>query len=252
MNYKGTVIRIFGVFLFLSIAWTLQGQIEEVATDTVIEKKKRLETRWLMLDVGYAGWAGPGFNTQLQDSLSRFQQGNGWSMHWNFQIFQQRVNLIQDKFNILYGFSMDFHRYSLSQKYALDGSGTTVVQPLSLDTFNVLYSRFNTFHFTVPLMLNYESHPDRKLLKSFRISLGAYGSMNLGAKARYKTVENGKVKDRGEFYVSTLRYGLLGEIGFGPATFYGRYGLSPFFASVRDNGYVMYPFEIGLKLGPYW
>jgi len=80
--------------------------------------------------------------------------------------------------------------------------------------------------------------------------MGGYVGFLVGANFKSK-VKGNKDKTRDNFGLNALRYGLRGQIGYGPVTIYGLWTLSPFFDEDKDNGYELTPFTIGLVLSPF-
>jgi len=155
----------------------------------------------------------------------------GWS--WRTRVFQNSNWL---RFH--YGFAFQFNGLKpKDNQYFVNEDGETTLQEFEYD---LRKSKFRMDNLVVPVY--FEFGPSRKrvskhgvrysLKDQFRLGLGAYGGLNIGARQKLKYTRDGnKVKDKlkGGYNTSDLIYGLNGYIGIGGVLLYAKYDLNPIF-----------------------
>lgn len=213
------------------------------------EKKgvKNVKTRWLtMLDLGVATYAQLGTNG-FAEGYRPFEQNMGQSLHWNWTIVRQRINLIDKKLFWNHALSFEFQHYNFANKYTLrNDSGRVAVSPENPVIDN---NRIYTSFITVPLMLTYESNAARKS-RSFRLGAGGYGSLMLGHNLKQEFNNAPKQETKGVFNMNQFRYGFRAEIGYGPINFYATYAMNGLFKD-DAQGPNLRPMTIGISLLPF-
>ncbi|MBY5958031.1 outer membrane beta-barrel protein [Membranicola marinus] len=213
------------------------------------DKLKNVKTRWFLFDLGFASYIAPealpeinGVNPMEPDIIN--------SVSWRLHVLNQRINLVNHNLNLIYGAGFSFNFYGFSNPSTLDVASPQVNFTLP-DATQVSYKknhlRASYLHF--PLMLNIETNPYQKS-KSFHINAGVYGNVLLGGKTAQKT-NNQKIKIKDKYNLENFQYGLLAQLGYGPITFYGTYGLNELFKPEKDNGYRVHPITFGVKVLPF-
>ena len=240
---------ILPVFLFLLPFGTVQGQetdtlvIEEVDT---LGKGKVMETRWLMLDMGWNSFI---YNNANIDN-SPLELNRAKSFQFNLNIFRQRISLYKRKLNLEYGFVLDFNRYELANPYTLSPY-TTTVNPVFIDTATYKRNSLHTASLTIPLLFQFESNPTKKK-KSFHIGAGGYFGLVVGSKNKQRTIAGEKLSIKGDFNLPDFKYGIQTELGFSYFTVIYKLELSPFFVQTENAGYNLQAMTIGVRLIPYF
>lgn len=155
----------------------------------------------------------------------------GWA--WRTRVFQNSNWL---RFN--YGFSFQFNGLKpKGNQYFVNNDGQVVLEEFPYD---LRKSKFRMDNLVVPV--HFEFGPSRKrvtdhgirysLKDQFRIGLGGYGGLNIGARQKLKYTRDGnKVKDKlkGGYNTSDFVYGLSGYMGIGGVLLYVKYDLNPIF-----------------------
>ncbi len=225
---------------------------EESAPDfdkAVPKELKKVKTRWGLLEVGH--------NTFLQDGSFDLTGGaeildtRGNSFNWNLHIVQQRVSLIKNAVNLQYGVSVFFNKYCFKEDFTLDNESTHFqINPNPSEDLGIGMNknRLRTTTFAVPLMLNFETRP-RKPGRSLHLSAGAYAGVMTNAKLKHKYDNGSKQKISDDFGLNKLHYGLMGQIGVGPITFYGKYSMTPLYSDSTLPE--VNPISIGVVLVPF-
>ncbi len=208
---------------------------------------KKVKTRYFLMDIGFNGLYSSKTYT-LENGIDPFELRLWKSTNFNLHFFQQRVSLVERKLNLIYGLTFESHKYTFDNPLLLIAD-TPEVEFEFVDGVTFKKNRLTANYFTLPLMINLKTAP-KKPLRSFQISAGGYVGFLVGANFKSK-VKGNKDKTRDNYGLNTLRYGLRGEIGYGPVTMYGMWTLSPFFDEDKDHGYALTPFTIGFVLSPF-
>ncbi|GAA5219467.1 porin family protein [Membranihabitans marinus] len=233
----------------------IESMVEEAleGLDISIKKKdkplKNVKTRWIMFDLGFATYINDGTLPEIS-GVNPMEPDILNSVSWNLHIMKQRINIIDHHINLIYGVGLSYNYYGFSENVTLDANAPEV--SFDLDDENSSSYKKNHLraaYLHLPLMLNFESNPLKKS-KSFHFNAGVYGNVLLGAKTVQKTNET-KIKVKDKFHLNNFQYGLLANIGYGPVTFYGTYGLNELFKSSKDAGYTVTPITFGIQILPF-
>jgi hypothetical protein len=220
------------------------------------QKKQLKDVRisWLNFDFGFNNYVDRSDygSTEVNDFVhtrpgepeaasSLFSLRGGKSVNVNIWPVMATINLIAHHINLItgIGIEMNNYRYARPVTYVDAPSGTYVIT----DSVTFKKDKLFTEYLTIPLLLNFETAPYHTN-SSFRISFGP--TFGLLVKSRTKQISSarGKVKNNDPFNLENFRFGLRGEIGFGPVTLYGSYSRTP----IHQNGLKQYPFSIGVEL----
>lgn len=209
------------------------------------KSRDKIKTRWFMLDLGFNTYLSDGsFN--LPSELNDFDLHYARSVNVNLHIFRQRIGLVGNHLNFMYGLEVAWNNYHFENDITLlhDVDEVTLVN----SGVDFKKNKLATSFLQMPVLFNIETNPN-KPGKSFRISAGGYGGLLLGARTKQKSSENGKVKIKDDFNLNKFRYGVIGQVGIGPINFYVDYALNNLF---KDNaGPELRPISIGFTLIPF-
>ena len=210
-------------------------------------RSRKIKTRYGLVDFGFNALSTP-TTYRLENGIDPFELRLFKSTNINLHLVQQRLSLAKRHLNLVYGLSIESHRYSFDNPVILL-EDTPEAQFQFFENRRFKKNRLATTYLTIPMMFNIKSNP-RYSYRSFHLSAGGYASLLLGA--NFKTKEKGnkdKIKDN--FGLNTFRYGLRGEIGYGPLIFYTTIDMNNLFDKDKDNGYEVTPFSIGLVIWPF-
>jgi hypothetical protein len=171
----------------------------------------------------------------------------GWA--WRTRVFQNSNWL---RFH--YGFSFQFNGLKPEgNQYFVTENGQSRLQEFEYDLNK---SKFRMDNLVVPV--HFEFGPSRKrtseygvrysLRDQFRVGLGGYGGLNIGARQKLKYTQDGdKKKDKlkGGYNTSDFVYGLSGYMGVGGVLLYVKYDLNPIFQNVEPEQRII---AFGLRL----
>jgi len=132
-----------------------------------------------------------------------------------------------------YGLSITSNNYKYVNNYILTQSNNTT---LLIESENELTkSKLATLFIDVPLLLQLDLSSNKKEENGFNIAVGAFAGYMLRAKTKVISLDandnSQKEKQKGEFNINKIRYGVQAQFGVMGFNFYGKYHLSTLFES---------------------
>lgn len=219
--------------------------------NNVKPQKKNVKTRWVMVDYGISTYMHDGsFNLPEGDLYEPFVQNLWKSSDWNLHLFKMKVNMYNHSINMIYGLSFEFYRYNWTKNYDINPDDAPINPVKSGKSYSK--NRMFTSWVSIPLMLNYESNTD-KYSRSFHLNAGVFGGLLLASNVRHED-NTGQNTIKGDYNLNQFRYGLTGQIGYGPVTFFVNYSLTPLFKTtsvVPNNQPELFPLNMGICLIPF-
>jgi len=190
---------------------------------------------------------GEGFwNTSLEAEDGYLDLNSSKSIAFN--IISPGVSLgITKRFGLVASLGLNFNNYRFSGNNSVsvdeDGILMPVFPPLSV---NYEKSKLATLYAVLPVML--EGQIPVTHSSSVNIGVGVIGGVKLGShtKAVYNEDGKQKVKNRDDFSLNLLRYGVTARVGYEMLQVYSTCYLSPMFE--KGKGPELYPFEVGIAL----
>lgn len=208
-------------------------------------KNKRLVTRFLLMDIGFAGFLSDG-SLNMPQELEYLDLRGGKSRNVNLQLVTQRVLFAKKHMNFSYGLMFEFNKYRLQNDVRLlEG-----VSPLDFEDVgkDLRKNKLKAAYLYIPIMFGVESKPE-KISKSFRVRAGFYAGVLTSSKQKLigKITDREKIRD--DFNLNRFRYGIRGEMGYGFVNFYVHYSLAEMFKD--GQGPELQPINFGLMLLPF-
>ena len=182
-----------------------------------------------------------GFNRDMTgpDDFSLYLWG---SRTINFY-YQYDIRILKSRFSFVPGIGLSLERYKFKKARTLAYMTTDSLklvspysQPSDIETFvptAVKKSQLITNYVEVPLELKYSSRPDDPA-RTFKISIGGRVGYLIDSftKMKYKEDHEMKVlKNKQDFNLTQLRYGLYTKVGFGNFSIFAYYNLTNLFQS---------------------
>ncbi len=150
-------------------------------------------------------------------------------------------------FGIVTGLGINFNNYRFdgNNTIVVDGEGN-VTPAWPADPIQYEKSKLATVYGFIPVMLELQipvSHAS-----AINLGAGVIGAVKLGSHTKVVYHDDGKQKDknRDDFNLNVLRYGVTARAGYEMVQVYGTCYLSPMFE--KTKGPELYPFEIGIAL----
>lgn len=215
---------------------------------------KNVSTNWWIFDLGFANYRDQtnyGF-AQAGSYLRVIRPADGLvgessnalniskSSNVNIWVFMQKLNLINHKLNLKYGLGYEMYnfRYERSLSYRNNPSNF-----IFNDSINFSKNKLYVAYATVPLMLNFQSSPEKR--RSFSMSAGVSVGYLVGARNKQISSQRGKEKINSTFDLEPFRLAAIGEIGFGPVRLYGSYSFNQLHKS--STRMEQYPYALGIR-----
>lgn len=235
--------------------------------DEVKRKKSNISTNWWIVDLGFANYndqtnyanAGsylvnrPG---SLPLDKNNFKLKTNKSVNVNIWLFMQKVNLVKHHVNLKYGLGIELNNYryksgnSLSYKEGglvpYTANTQTNAPFIFRDSISFSKNKLAADYVTVPVMLNFRSHPFG-YKKGLNLSLGVSTGYLYSQRNKQRSNERGKLKNKGDYDLEKFKFSYVAELGVGPIMLYGSY--SP--KSMYGRGLDVRPFNVGFRFS-YW
>jgi hypothetical protein len=187
--------------------------------------------RWLTNETPVEGWLD--LNTAKSTS---------------FNIVAPPVNLgFTSHFGLVTALGINFNNYRFDGNNTIIVDGEGVITPsYPADPIRYDKSKLATVYGILPVML--EVQVPVSYSSTINLGAGVIGAVKLGSHTKVVYHNDGKQKDknRDDFNLNVLRYGVTARAGYEMVQVYGTCWLSPMFE--KGRGPELYPFEIGLAL----
>ena len=251
-NYRMTQ-KIGALIFFLGISCTLFAQ-----TETVKKVSRRPDIPGTFaLELGFNFDSG---------APEQFSLGFWGSRTFNLY-YQYELRILKSNFSFVPGIGLSLERFKFNNDYTLDHDpadprSIIMIPPGESIYPNTKKSQLITNYIDVPLELRFSTNPDDPA-RSFKVSFGGrigymYDSFT---KIKYKEdTQVKKIKDKQEYNLSPLRYGLTARLGIGAFSLFGYYNLTPLFeegegiSDVSTSGAIKNDFStltIGVSLASF-
>lgn len=224
-------------------------------SDEIIEYKevKKFKGHWSGFELGINGFMD---NNQSMTQTGEIawmdlKQGRSWNTNINFT--QYSIGFGTDKAGLVTGLGLEFNDYHFSNPISLKVvDGVTVVDSSYIQAgYRVEKTKITMLHLTLPLLLEFQLPMGEKRKDRIYISAGVVSGVRLGShtKVVYDDGSRRKDKNRGDFNIATLRYGLTARMGYKGIRLFANYYPVQLFE--KGKGPELYPFAIGLVLVPF-
>jgi hypothetical protein len=165
-----------------------------------------------------------------------------------FNLMMPGVNLgITKHLGFVSALGLNFSNYRFDGNNSIDVDEDGIVVPLYAPS-GVTYkkSKLSTAYVVLPVLL--EAQIPVSSHSTINLGAGVIGAVKLGSYTKVVYYDDGKQKEknRDDFSLNLLRYGVTARLGYEMVQIYGTCYLSPMFE--KGKGPELYPFEIGLAL----
>ncbi|HTE29710.1 MAG TPA: outer membrane beta-barrel protein [Chryseolinea sp.] len=178
-----------------------------------------------------------GFNSDLSGP-DDFSLGFWGSRTVNIY-YQYEFRLFHSPFSIVPGLGLSMERFKFKNEYTMgyedNSDQVTLIPPAEAVVPSIKKSMLITNFVDVPIEIRYTMKPDDPT-RSFKIAVGGRIGYLYDSFSKIKYTENSetrKLKDKQDFNLNRLRYGLTGKLGFGNFMLFGYYNLTPLFEKGR-------------------
>ena len=206
------------------------------------KKKRNVQVDIFALDLG-VNLPMVDNSINLPQELEGFETNTWKSTHVGMHFIPMKFNLIRNHVNLLTSIDLDVTKFYFQNNLRLvpRQDEMTFID----DSIDYSKNRLTSTYLQIPLLLNFQTAPHRSS-RNFRLSVGGYAGVLLGANTKVKSEQFGKTKIRDDFNLERVRYGLTARVGFSFVELYANYNLTSLFR--KDQGPDMTVVSAGVKL----
>lgn len=211
------------------------------------KKSKRFRPHFAGLEVGLNNYVTPDFSLVLPPEDDYMDLNTGKSWNWNINVWDIGVGLGTNWVGLASGLGFEFINYNFNGQNSIMKDPVTrdIVEYVPTYAGNITKSKMNITYITIPLLLEFQI-PTQSNGKIY-ISGGVLGSAKLWSNTKIKYTEAGdksKDKNKSDFNLSPIRWGLTARIGYRWIGLYANYYMTPLFK--KTMGPELYPWAMGL------
>ncbi len=227
-----------------------QDKKDEIVT---YKEVKKFKGHWSGVEFGVNGFMDKNQSMVQSGDIAwlDLKQERSWNTNINFT--QYSIGFGTNKAGLVTGLGLEFNDYHFSNPISLKvGNGVTVVDSSYIDAgYRVDKAKLTMLHLMLPLLLEFQLPMGEKRKDRLYISAGIIGGVRLGShtKVVYDDGTRRKDKNRSDFNISTLRYGLTARMGYKGIRLFANYYPVQLFE--KGKGPELYPFAVGLVLVPF-
>ncbi len=213
-------------------------------------RKKKFTGHWDSFGIGMANFMDADYSMSRTPETNFMDLNTGKSTNININAFQQGFGLGTNHVGIVTGLGLEINDYFFDNNNSIiKNSETGVIEEYDYDLLgvNLNKSKLVTTYLVLPLLIEFNFGKNSNPYDRFYISGGVIGGVKLGSKTKVVYKEDGnkeKRKNKDDFNINPLKYGLTLRAGYKDFQVYTNYFLTPFF---EDNkGPELYAFSIGV------
>ena len=254
INFKKKKIRIIGDKEGTSIEVKKDDEDSEFDFDKDDDfdfngEDDEFDIHWAGFEFGINNYVNNNFSMNLSDQNSFMELNTSKSWNINLNIIEYELPLIKENFGIGTGLGFEFNDYRFDNLQPIKKEGDQIVTDTSYSGFNVDKAKLTTTYITLPILFEYQTKPGEDDNKFF-ITAGVIGGIKIGShtKVVYNNEKGNKKKnkERGDFYLSPLRYGYSVKMGYGFLKVFANYYQTGLFQ--KDKGPELHPFTVGFSI----
>lgn len=198
-------------------------------------------------EFGFNSFASKKFSTSVDDVNSDWDLNTAKSS--NFNIIMPGLDLgFCRRIGIVTSIGFNFNNYHFDNNVIIDKNAITGITEAMPAPAGIDYdkTKLATVYATLPIML--EAQIPLSDGNPLNFGVGVIGAIKLGShtKVVYNNDGRQKEKNRDDFNLNLLRYGVTARVGYKMLQIYATSYLTPLFET--NKGPELYPFEIGIAL----
>lgn len=225
---------------------------KETKSVVFVPERSDFKGHWAGLELGVNDFLDSDYsmNRTAENEFMNMRTSRSWNINLNF--LQYSLGLIKDRVGLVTGMGIEFSNYHFTNNNSIvvDEQSGQIAPNDYYDVQNIEpdKNKFMTTYLTVPLLVEAQvlngSRSDR-----IHISAGVIGGLKIGSSTKVVYREDGsklKDKERDDYNLNALRYGLTARIGYEFLNLYANYYPTPLFED--GKGPELYPFALGIVL----
>lgn len=203
---------------------------------------------WQGIDFGVNGYLTADNKVNLPAGFEFLELNYAKSYFFSWNIFQKNIHIYKNYVNLGTGLGLSWYHYNFRNPYTL--TPNVDFQSATYDSLTkYTRNRLGLTYLNVPLFLEFNTN-NNDAKNSFHIAGGmefGYNVFNNVLKQRYEMDGHKvKTKQKDDFNVNPFHYDVIGRIGYGNFTIFGKYSLSTLFE--KGKGPAVYPFTAGINI----
>ncbi len=197
------------------------------------------------IELGYNNYMTDFWTTSLEPADNYFDLNTSRSTVFN--MISPNVSLgFTRHFGLVTSLGISFNNYRFDNDNSITVDADGVVIPYYPLADDIKKSKLATVYAILPVIIEAQIPVSRGT--AINIGAGVVGAVKLGSHTKIVYYDNGKqkTKNRDDFSLNLLRYGVTGRLGYEMIQLYGTCYLSSMFE--KNKAPELYPFEIGIAL----
>ena len=226
------------------------GQRDYVISDDGVkiqkhDKKPKFNGHWAGFGLSVNGLLDQDHMIDYPDGAPYLDLNYNKSTGVSLNFFEQNINLSNQKLGLVTGLGVTWNNYRFADNVVLtDTAGHLDGYFREVSGESYQKSKLMVASLRIPLMLEYQTNSKMKA-NSFHVGAGAIGQVRMWSHTKNE-INDGKTKNKGDFYINPFIVQGIGTIGWGIINLYGTYSFTEMFR--HDKGPTAYPFEVGITL----
>ncbi|MBN1598177.1 MAG: hypothetical protein JW894_07775 [Bacteroidales bacterium] len=207
---------------------------------------KEFKGHWVGFEFGLNNYVNNNFQLTHAEE-SKFMEVEPWKS-WNFNLnfAQYSIGFGTDFVGAVVGLGLEWNNYHFANDSSITKENNEIIARGIPE--NTTKNRLQTTYLTAPLLFEIQTrNHDRS--DRLHFSIGVIGGVRIFSNTKIKYEEDGdkhRLKNKNDYFLSPLRYGVISRIGYKNVDFYFNYYLTPLFQS--GKGPELYPLAAGLVL----
>lgn len=206
--------------------------------------RRRFAGHWAAIDFGINNFMDKEYSITRLPEHEYLNLNTGKSYNVNVNFAQYSIGIIGRNVGLVTGLGFEFNDYKFENMTSLQVVGGMTVPDSTYLNGNLspVMSKLSTGYFTVPLLLEFQSHINGTTIY---IAAGVIGGIKTGSHTKVKYGNDDKEKKYEDFNINPFRYEFTARIGINNFGIYALYSPVSFFE--KDRGPELNPFSIGLS-----
>ncbi len=232
------------VSIFKDKAFLFQDDENDVKKDRK-RSRRRFTPHWSGFEIGINNYMTADYSISLPASDNYMDLNTGKSFNVNFNCAQLGIGLTRRiGFVTGVGFEINNYHFDGNNNIRKDEFGVVGIYDATADGIVLDKSKFTTFYFTVPLLLEIQVPVTR--YRTINIAGGVIGGAKLASCTKMKYYNNGKkkIKEKDDYSLNVLRYGPTVRVGYESFQLFATYYINGLFK--EGKGPELYPFQVGV------
>lgn len=228
---------------------TFAYEFDEDENNIPEKTKGKFKGHWAGFEFGLNNYVNDEFSLTRSAESEFMEINTGKSWNYNLNFAQYSIPLLPSRYGLVTGLGFEWSNYHFENQNSITKNKTDgVIEALPFTTISPEKNRLQTTYLTVPLLMELQLlEGDRS--DRIHMSAGVIAGIKLFSNTKVTYFENGskqKIKQKSDYYLTPLRFGFTGRVGYKLVKLYVNYYFTPLF--IEERGPELYPIAAGLAL----